>query len=105
VAIQCFDLERGITLAIFDFYKDSDETSKEIISLKQVCWEKLVAYNADSCSISYRKNVSIYEVSELISFVCLIAAHCNTHILHNAAKHGQKLLAFDVEMSVIKAFN
>jgi hypothetical protein len=29
----------------------------------------------------------------------------NMHILHNAAKHRQKFLSFDVEMSVIKAFN
>lgn len=104
MAIQYFELERGITLAIFYFYKDSDGTSKEIISLKQVCWEKLVARNADSCTVSYGKNVSIYEVSELISFACLIASHCNMHILHNAAKHRQKL-SFYTEMSVIKLFN
>jgi hypothetical protein len=33
------------------------------------------------------------------------AGHCNTRILHNAAKHGLKLLSFDVEMLVIKVFN
>jgi hypothetical protein len=27
------------------------------------------------------------------------------HILHNAAKHGLKLLSFDVEMLVMKVFN
>lgn len=28
----------------------------------------------------------------------LIAGHCNMHILHNATKHGLKLLSFDIEM-------
>jgi hypothetical protein len=35
----------------------------------------------------------------------LTAGHCNMYILHNAAKHGLKLLSFDAEMLVIKVFN
>jgi hypothetical protein len=81
VAIRYLDLESGTTLAILDFYEDSDETSEAIAdSLKSVSLKlgllgkQLVAYSADSCLVNYGKNKSVF-----VKFVTFPFDH---HVLH-----------------------
>jgi hypothetical protein len=63
VAIPYFDLERGTTSAILDFYDDSDETFEAIVDKLKECISKaglsgkqLVAYGAANSSVNYGKN-------------------------------------------------
>jgi hypothetical protein len=112
MAIQYFDLEGDTTSEILCFYEDSDETSeaiadklKECISKAGLSGKQLVAYGADNCSVNYGKNKSVFvKLKNSFALPNLIAGHFNIHILHNSAKHRQKLLSFYVEMLVIKVF-
>jgi hypothetical protein len=112
VAIRYFDLERGKTSAILDFYDESDETSEAIADKRKECiseaglsGKQLVAYGADNCSVNYGKNKSVFvKLKNSFALLCF-AGHCNMHVLHNDAEHGLKFLSFDVEMLVIKMFN
>jgi hypothetical protein len=84
-AIRYFDLERGTTSAILEFYEDSDGTSKaiadkfeELISKAGLSRKQLVSYDSDNCSVNYGKNNSVFvKLKKSFDLPNLITGHCN----------------------------
>lgn len=111
IVISFFDSNSGIHKFLLDFYQDADETSAAIAdrirkSLTEHGLEtaNMVAYSADNASVNFGRHKSVF-LNLRNDQASLIAAHCSCHLLHNAAKHGCKLLQFDVEVLALKVYS
>uniref|UniRef100_H3AAE9 DUF4371 domain-containing protein n=1 Tax=Latimeria chalumnae TaxID=7897 RepID=H3AAE9_LATCH len=111
LAAHFFYVESGVNDVLLDFYEEPDESSESVmkciidavnnlgLDLKDV-----IAYRADSASVNYGKNCSVFVKLKAVQ-PQIIQANCNCHVLHNAAKNCMKALSFDVERLVLKVFN
>uniref|UniRef100_H3AA92 DUF4371 domain-containing protein n=1 Tax=Latimeria chalumnae TaxID=7897 RepID=H3AA92_LATCH len=86
---------------LHNFFEDADETSAEIANNLRDCLQntglidnKIVAYGAE-----------IIENTRRLNLLNHVPGHCSTHIVHNTAKHGLKMLSYDVENLVIKVYS
>jgi hypothetical protein len=111
IAIQYFDINKGINNFVLNFYEDSNEKSDNIcLKLKQCLSENninesnLIAYTGDNASINYGIHHSVYQMFKSANS-CVVKANCNCHVLHNTAKHALITLPFDIENLVLKMFS
>jgi hypothetical protein len=64
----------------------------------------MIAYGIDNASVNYGRNCSVFQKLKLLQ-PSVIKANCNSHVVHNAAKHCMNKLSNDVETLAIKVFN
>nr|XP_005313440.1 uncharacterized protein LOC101943458 isoform X1 [Chrysemys picta bellii]XP_005313442.1 uncharacterized protein LOC101943458 isoform X1 [Chrysemys picta bellii] len=113
VALRYFNKDKGSCTCIVDFFEDADETSEAIANNLRRCLQnaglihnKIVAYGADNASVNFGKHKSVLvHLKQMLDLPNLVPGHCSTHIVHNTAKHGLKMLSYDVENLVIKVFS
>ncbi|CAM5148887.1 unnamed protein product [Eretmochelys imbricata] len=113
VALHYFNKDKGSCTCILDFFEDADETSEAIANNVRSCLQnaglihnKIVAYGADNASVNFGKHKSVLvHLKQMLDLPNLVPGHCSTHIVHNTAKHGLKMLSYDVENLVIKVFS
>ncbi|XP_043381024.1 uncharacterized protein LOC114021903 isoform X1 [Chelonia mydas] len=113
VALHYFNKDKGSCTCVLDFFEDADETSEAIANNIRSCLQnaglihnKIVAYGADNASVNFGKHKSVLvHLKQMLDLPNLVPGHCSTHIVHNTAKHGLKMLSYDVENLVIKVFS
>ncbi|KAG6922670.1 zinc finger imprinted 3, partial [Chelydra serpentina] len=113
VAVRYFNKDKGSCTCIIDFFEDVAETSGAITNNLRSCLKnaglihnKIVAYGADNASVNFGKNKSLFvHRKRMLDLPNLVPGHCSAHIVHNTAKHGLKMLSYDVEHLVINVFN
>ncbi|XP_023968915.2 uncharacterized protein LOC101952564 isoform X4 [Chrysemys picta bellii] len=113
VAVRYFTKDKGSRTCIIDFFKDADETSEAIANNLKSCLQnaglihnKIVAYGADHASVNFGKHKSVFvHLKQMLDLPNLVPGHCSAHIVHNTAKHGLKMLSYDVEHLVINVFS
>lgn len=116
--VQYYDVNEGIQNKALDFHEMSCETAEEIYQFikkslltfgldPQLC----VAFSADNAPVNFgnaptvsesmaRNNVYHKLKSNLAPNV--VRQGCPAHILHNACSHAANVLAFDLEVLVLK---
>ncbi|XP_073206492.1 uncharacterized protein [Lepidochelys kempii] len=113
VAVRYFNKDKGSCMCIIDFFEDADETSEAIANNLKSCLQnaglihnRIVAYGADNASVNFGKHKSVFvHLKRMLDLPNLVPGHCSAHILHNTAKHGLKMLSYDVEHLVINVFS
>jgi hypothetical protein len=75
IAIEYFDINKGVQNKIIDFYEDSDESSTAIVNQLTSCVNKcglnianVSAYTAENASVNYSKQF-IYPKTQCHEFV------------------------------------
>ncbi|MGH0158693.1 UNVERIFIED_CONTAM: hypothetical protein FKN15_055109 [Acipenser sinensis] len=111
VAVTYFTKDKGVKKGVVDFYEDSNEMLdaiaahvREVFTTCGLNLKNVVSYGADNATVNYSVHHSVYTNLKNENGNLLTAGY-NCHLLHNAAKHGCKRLAHDVESFVIKVYN
>lgn len=111
LVIRYFKKEVGVCTKLLKFYSATSEKSEDIAkSLVESLAEaglnisNVTAYCADNASVNFgRKQSVITELNKLNQNIVPVGCVC--HVIHNAGKHGQVALKYDVESIVIKCYN
>lgn len=109
--VRYFNKESGINTKLLNFYSSDSEKSKDIaqslidhLDESGLSILNVIAYCADNASVNFGKNQSVFtELRKRNENIVPVGCVC--HIIHNAGKHGQVALKYDVESLVIKCFN
>ncbi|CAH1113192.1 unnamed protein product [Psylliodes chrysocephalus] len=111
LVVRYFKKEIGVCTKLLKFYSAISEKSEAIAnSLVESLTEaglnilNVTAYCADNASVNFGKKQSVItELNKLNQNIVPVGCVC--HIIHNAGKHGQGALKYDVESIVIKCYN